>query len=257
MGRFSEIHQTTTDRKWQIRCRQCQYLGPWVASLLYAAYLRGIQLHQEPRITLPSEPAALHAYCVYSGMAQAFGHGPPPSPDHPECETIPLEQFYTASWDRSNRIINLLRRHTQLSADSEDQVRICIQEVIQNIEDHSQSPIGGVMSARYFRQTNEVRVGIADRGVGIGTSLRQKHKDIPGAFAALNRVIQGGYSSHSRANNMGLGVSNLFALVRSAGGRIAVFSEDAYGHVHGGATPTVHGTTSGFPGTAVFFSLPI
>lgn len=190
-------------------------------------------------------------------MSQAFNKGPVPNPEHPECETIPLEQFHRASWDRSHRIIKLLQRHTTLSTDAEDQIRICIQEVIQNIEDHAGSPIGGVMSARYFAHANEVRVGIVDRGVGIGTKLAAKYPDVTGSYMALSRVIQGGYSSRSRANNMGLGVSNLFALVKSAGGRIVVFSGDAYAMVHGGGSPTVHPLPCGFPGTGVFFTLPV
>ncbi|MFN0131778.1 MAG: ATP-binding protein [Phycisphaerales bacterium] len=191
-------------------------------------------------------------------MAKELNNGPPPNPEHPECETIPIEQFSKASWDRSNRIIGLLRRHTELADDTEDQIRTCVQEVIQNVVDHAQSEIGGVMSARYIDSSRELRVAIVDRGRGIAASLRQQYADTTTSFIALQRVVAGHYSSRSRPNNMGIGISNLFGLIRAAHGRIAVFSGDALAEVHGGSSPRVDQLREGsFPGTAVFFTVPI
>lgn len=224
MSELDEIHRELTDRKWQIRCGQSRYLGPWISSVLYAAYLKGRERGQDPKIRLPSSPPALDAYCGFSGMKHAFQGGPEPNPDHSDSETVPLMKFDKASWSLSDGIVRLLRRHTQLSDESEDQIRTCIQEVTQNVVDHARSSIGGTISARYMSASREVRVGIVDRGIGIGSSLRQRFTDITDSFAALSRVIEGGYSSMSRPNNMGLGVSNLFKLVRNSGGRIAVFS---------------------------------
>lgn len=136
-------------------------------------------------------------------------------------------------------------------------MRTCVQEVTQNVVDHAASSIGGVMSARYFAASNEVRVGIVDRGMGIGTSLRGKHPDTKDSFVALTRVIEGGYSSKSRPNNMGLGVSNLFQLTNTIGGRICVISGDARAEVHPGGKPSVETLPFLFPGTGVFFSLPL
>jgi hypothetical protein len=113
------------------------------------------------------------------------------------------------------------------------------------------------MSARFLTSSREIRVGIVDRGVGIGEALRGRHPDTIGSSTALQRVIQGGYTSQSRPNNMGLGVSNLFALVKNARGRIAVFTGDAYAEAHGSTPPRIVGLPCGFPGTAVFFALPL
>lgn len=258
LEKMAEIHAAERHRKWRMDCRGCRYLGPWATSLISAAYLQGQELKQSPRVQLPEEPPALKAFCLFSGMSQLFAKGPPPNPDHPECETIPLERFSTASWDRSNRIIRLLRRHTELGTEREDQIQTCVQEVTQNIVDHSSSTIGGVMSARYLRSFAEVRVGVVDRGVGIAARLNERWPDTTNSRVALQRVIRGGYTSRSRPNNMGLGVSNLFALVETAGGRMALFTGDAFAEVRPGLpTPSVEDLDYDFPGTAVFFSLPI
>ncbi len=255
---LAPIHEAVPEHRWKLNCRGCEYLGPWAASLLYATFLRGQQLSQFPRVHLPNGPPPLAAFCEFSGMALHFARGRVPDPNHPQCETVPLEAFVTASWDRSAGIIRLLNRHMELDQDSEDQVRMCVQEVTQNIVDHSHSPIGGVLSARYIESSSEVRVGIVDRGVGIACALRRQHPDTTTSTIALSRVVRGGFSSLSRPNNMGIGVSNLFNLVRTVGGRMAVFTGDAYAEVHSpNAEPVIRMTGCDFPGTAVFFSLPI
>ena len=255
---LAEIHGTKSVRKWRLNCCDTKYLGPWAVSVLYAAYLRAQQLGQHPRIRLPEGPPALKAFCVFAGLSSLFENGPAPNPEHPDCETIPIENFTHASWDRSNRIIQLLKRHTVLGAEREDQIRSCIQEIIQNIVDHSNSPVGGVMSARYFQGSAEIRIGIVDRGIGIAAKVRETSPETTSTQGALQMVIRGGFSSRSRPNNMGLGVSNLFGLISAAGGRIALFTGDAFAESRPGMNaPQICAATSAFPGTGIFFSLPV
>lgn len=265
LDRLNALHATrlepTTKQigcRWKLDLRDCPYLGPWAAALICAAYLDAQRLGQRPRVLLPTSPPALAAFCTFSGMAKMFTGGPSPDADHPQCETIPVEQFADASWDRSNRIIKLLQRHTNLTTDTEDQIRTCVQEVSQNIVDHADSAIGGVMTARYLSHASEVRVGIIDHGIGILARLRQTFKDTTTTGLALHRVIGGGYSSRSRPNNMGLGVSNLFQLVRTAGGRMALYTERGVAEtLPGMASPQIRDLNCDFPGTGVFFTLPV
>ncbi len=255
--KLEPIHEDRTDRRWQLRCGSVNYLGPWAVSVIAAAFLRGRQLGQRPRIVLPTEPPPLQAFCVFSGMQQMFRKGAAPNPEHPECETVPIEVFESASWDRSNRIIALLRRHTDLDEEREEQIRTCVQEIIQNIVDHAASPIGGVMCARYMAASKEVRVAIVDRGVGIAASLRERFPEIRTSELALRLVIEGGYSSLSRPNNMGQGINLLFDLVASAGGRIAIFTGDAHAWVGHGAGPRILADACVFHWTGAFFALPV
>lgn len=262
LRQLSAIHAEKTSRKWRISLRETQYLGPWAAATVYAAHLKGIELDQHGKVVLPTEPPKLQAFCIFSGMSQLFADGPKPEADHPDCETVPLERFSTdqeaASWDRSSRIVRLLRRHMDLDADSEDQVRTCVAEVVQNIVDHSRSSIGGVMCARYLESKAEVRVGIVDRGVGVLATLSKRFPSVKSSADALAKVIEGGHSSKSRPNNQGLGVSNLFSLVQNAAGRMMVCTGDAFAEIHGGASaPAIHQLECDFPGTAVFFALPV
>jgi hypothetical protein len=258
LSKLTDIQHLSSNRNWQIRARKCRYLGPWAAAVLHATYLRGQLLAQSPKIQLPTEPPQLVRYCEFAGMSQAYNRGAAPTPEHPDCETIPLEQFHHASWDRSDRIIRLLRRHAEIDADLEDQVRSCVQEIVQNTIDHAQSAIGGVMSAKFFNSSQDVRVGIVDMGIGISESLRRAYPDADiGPVNALQRVTKGGFTSRSRPNNMGQGISNLFSLVPSAGGRIAVFSRSASAESHAPGETSISPEAFDFPGTAVLFTLPI
>ncbi|MCA9287703.1 MAG: hypothetical protein KDA05_03910 [Phycisphaerales bacterium] len=254
---LSPIHNESAARSWKFRCDECRYLGPWAASVLASAYLVGKQRDQRPRIHLPTEPAPLKAFCQFSGMEHLFAGGAKPDPTHPENETVPLERFDDANWGRSGRVVNLLKRHVaDLDTEVEDRIRLCIQETTQNILDHAKSPIGGVMAARFIESRGEVRVGIVDRGIGIHASLATRYPELGGVQDSLARVIDGGHSSRSRPSNMGQGISNLFSVVRFAGGRMAIFTEDAVATTHEGSPANVRSTGFTFPGTAVFFALP-
>jgi hypothetical protein len=255
--KLNDVHNLQGDRKWQVRCGSCGYLGPWSAAILYATFLEGVRKGQGPRISLPDKPPELVQYCIFSGMTQAFKNGPAPTPDHPACETIPLERFEHASWDRSDGIMKLMRRHTSVDQEFEDQLRSCVQEIVQNIVDHARSPIGGVMSAKFFSSVSDVRVGIVDLGVGILNSLRAAHPQANlTAQSALRRVVAGNFTSQSRPNNMGLGISNLFSLIPACGGRIALISGSACAESHEPQRINFTDEQFDFPGTAVLFTLP-
>lgn len=255
------IHEEREPRTWRLDCRGCRYLGPWAAAVLLAAHLKGVELGQTGKIRLPADPAALVSFCRFSGLDLRFGSGQSPSPDHPQCETLPLDVFQAtsdaANWDRPRRIIRLLKRHTAVDPEREDQILTCVHEVIQNVVDHSRSTIGGVLCARYISSKQEVRVAIVDRGLGIAGTLIGRRPDITDAQTALRKVIEGGVSSRSRPNNMGLGISNLFLLVSSSGGRMLVCTGNAWAEVRPGTSPMVGALQGCIPGTGVFFTLPV
>jgi len=257
LEKMQVIHQIESDRKWQVRCGKCKYLGPWAAAILAAAYKEGTRLKQEPKITLPKVPPALRAYCVFSGMDQLFAKGAAPQLDHPDCETIPLHSFQKASFDLPNGILKLIHRHMSPDDESEEGLRTAVQEVTQNVSDHSRSHIGGVMSARYMTKTQEIRVAIVDRGIGIGASLGKVYSQASTPFAALQMVTEGGFSSKSRPNNMGLGVSQLFSILINNRGRIAAVSGDAMATSHRGHPVQIEHLPFAFNGTGIFFALPL
>ena len=85
-------------------------------------------------------------------------------------------------------------------------------------------------------------------------TLMQGH----GLMHAIARVMEGGISAKSQPNNMGLGVSNLCAIIQhQLKGRVFIVSEDTA--VNRQPDRQDHWThlDHPFPGTAVFLNVPV
>jgi hypothetical protein len=172
--------------------------------------------------------------------------------------TIPIRVQHKATFGDPDPIIRLITRFVPLSPELEDYLRICVNEVIQNVEDHARSSIGCATCARFMKNVGEVRVAIVDRGRGIGTTLSNKYTDMRDAGDALRHVLQGGYSAKSRPNNMGLGISNLSnIIVQQLHGELFIVTEDAFADGKFGRQTFSKPLNMHFPGTGVFFSIPI
>lgn len=244
--------------EWQLDFSKCQYLGPDAISIVVAAVLQAREAGVKNEVMLPQGVPALEAFCEFSGLNHLITGSPVPKGDHPDCVTIPIRVQEKASFNDPDPIIRLITRFVPLSAEAEEFLRICVNEVVQNVEDHARSPIGCVTCARFMKKVREVRVAIVDRGRGIGTTLRERYPDVHGAGEALGRVLQGGYSAKSRKNNMGLGISNLANIVvQQMHGELFIVSEDGFADGKFGRQTFSRSLDMRFPGTGVFFSVPV
>ncbi len=234
-------------------------MGPIAAAVFGAVYYLGESKGQRPRIVLPKSPPELDHFCEVSGLKFLASQSPASSnTDCPDLEVVALERFEESRWNQSDPVVHLVRRHREISEDTEDYLRICINEVVQNVIDHSKSVFGGVMCSRYMSNRDRVHVAIVDHGKGIFETLHPAHPEIGNSIEALRAVIRGRYSAKSRENNMGLGISNLWGVVRELEGRIAIMSGGARARYTGGGTSDSFETLEfSFPGTFVWFSLPM
>jgi hypothetical protein len=250
---LSRIWVLDPGEAWTLDLRSCEYLGPDASALIYATWLHARSIGQKSVVYLPTSPPQLEGFCRYVGLEHLILKGRRPTPDDPDSETVPLSQVYTAVANQGDTITRLIRRHVELSDDAEFYLGTCLSEAIQNIEDHSQSKIGGVYCARFLSGSGEVRVAVVDRGVGIARSLSKEHGEIRSADA-LAKVIQGEFSGRTLARNLGLGISNLVKIVRNHRGDLVIQS----GHAAAVVTPrseqpSIVEPGYEFPGTAIFF----
>ncbi|MCC6784241.1 MAG: hypothetical protein IT457_15470 [Planctomycetes bacterium] len=237
----------------------CQYLGPTAVVVLASIQLCAVNRNQALDVRLPSSPPPLEAFCRYSGLAQLCSGAPAPDTMHPANETAALQRFDRASWGGSTPLVDLVHRHSpNVDEDTVDLLRLCYQEIAQNIEDHAQSPIGGLACGRYMSKSSELRIAVADRGLGIAATLCGAGIEVRDDVEALELVLRGDISSRPRANNMGQGISNLAAIAAGNGGRLLIASQGAAAEVsakrrEGRAKALRHG----FPGTLVSLALPL
>lgn len=206
---------------------------------------------------LPASPPKLRAFCHYSGLSHLIDDTPAPDPNHPQCETVPLFQVRGHPAGEGERIVQLVARHTELSEDDANILRVAFFETIQNVVDHAQSPIGAVCSARYMTASRQVQVAVVDRGRGIPATLRRRHGSLQAADC-LKNVLMGGYSSLSRDTNAGVGICNLAQWSRNMEGRLVLVSDTAWATTgHRQAVMGREPRSFRFRGTGVFFKVKL
>jgi hypothetical protein len=258
LERLGPLVGPSSPTPWRIDLSDCEYLGPDAAAILFALLAQARISNREWAILLPKGPPALVGFCRFSGLHhEIYGSGEPEK-DHPASETVRLARFMKATWHRPDPVVQLVRRHFDLNLESEDYLRTCMGEVLQNIEDHSWSPMGGVLCARYPSATRQVRVAVVDRGLGILTTLRKHYPTLTSPMEALERVVQGGYSARSLRRNAGVGLRNLATFATAQGGNLTLVSGPAVLEMTAAnRRPRVERCAFDFRGTAVFFTLNV
>ena len=237
---------------------KCDYIGPDGASLIAKLYLFASKSATKIEVLAPRAPAELRNYLRYSGLDHLFNTGNLDTTElDQERRVLPLEQFGEARFTDSNKVVQLIKHHHSLTDDLEEYLRICINEVLQNVQDHAESSIGAVMTARYLRGAREIRIAIVDAGKGICRTLKTKYPETTPELS-LKRVLKGGYSAMSRENNLGLGISNLCNIVsKQLNGEIYLVSDRASLEIAKGRNPNIRSLDFSFKGTAAFFTLPV
>lgn len=257
LRRLEPVLLSPAQRPGSVDLRACAYFGPFATAVLGAQVKYNLLAKRRLHIELPEGPPQLLNYTRYSGLKHWIGAGAPPDPDHPDSETVPLTSFHAVLWGLASDVVRLISRHIEISPDEEDALQLCFTEVGQNIADHARSPVGGIFAARYIAQRRRIRVAIVDRGDGIAATLVRQHPSLGESRAAIDAVLKGGVSARTLSRNRGLGVSHLRETVVRMGGELVLASGDAAVHVGAGGAKRWANPGVRYPGTAIFFVLPV
>ncbi|MGZ9109421.1 MAG: hypothetical protein ACXW4B_11445 [Micavibrio sp.] len=115
---------------------------------------------------------------------------------------------------------------------------VCLQEVFQNIRDHSGTLIGSVY-AQYFPGSGKLSISVSDIGVGIpgkinkflidqGTANRLIVDKIPSSSAII-KACQEGFTTSSHAGNAGRGLAALVLIItKHYNGKVTIISDNGY-----------------------------
>lgn len=123
--------------------------------------------------------------------------------------TLPLEMV---SYDRSfpwihNTFAEWIALRVGLSTESFASINVCLQEIFNNISDHSGEKIGCVFT-QHYPQKGEVMLTISDFGVGIPFNVRKVEPHVTDA-QALERAVVEGFTTKSTKKNQGAGLNIL------------------------------------------------
>lgn len=236
----------------------CQFMGPSATTLIASLVLEARLQRRPVKVIPPVGPHKLLAFLNYNGFDALLGNGGPPDCSSPLCETVPIMNLRGGQRGEAEDILKLVRRHTHVTEENAEYLRIGFNEMVQNVVDHSKSKIGCVASAKFNSFKGTVTIAVIDRGLGVLKTLQTRYPDLNTSRRVLQSVIDGGFSSKSRTSNAGLGISNLAHFVRNLYGRLWIISGSAWIAVDA-SKPTESGEPRdwSFKGTAVFFTLRV
>lgn len=103
-----------------------------------------------------------------------------------------------------------------------------IDEVFNNIFDHSQSPITGYIVTQYYPKTNKISFSVCDFGIGIpksiNNSLENRGEEKIEDWKAILKSLERGFSINSTPRNRGFGLNNIFELTETSNGELLIIS---------------------------------
>jgi len=73
-------------------------------------------------------------------------------------------------------------------------IKYIVSELVRNVLEHSQSPNGAILAAQYYEKSNTIRIGIADSGLGIKTTINKSYNvqtDLEAIQLALTPGVTG------------------------------------------------------------------
>jgi anti-anti-sigma regulatory factor/anti-sigma regulatory factor (Ser/Thr protein kinase) len=105
---------------------------------------------------------------------------------------------------------------------------LAIFEIVKNVTEHAQSPVGGFAMAQHFKRRHEFEVAIVDPGVGIRTSLQRnpQYEDVVTDLEAIRTSLELGVTSR-RSAVRGIGLFAIWRLLHENAGTLVVRSGSA------------------------------
>jgi anti-sigma regulatory factor (Ser/Thr protein kinase) len=152
-------------------------------------------------------------------------------------------------------------------------VQYVLVELLRNVLQHSQDPLGAVAAAQRMgpqqrRPRPMIQIAVADAGIGIPRSLHRAHPHLADYRQALERAllphISGTFEEGLTGSfeNAGLGLYMISEMARQTGGRLLIATTGAALVVQGSSDDTpanprfLQPAGTGFPGTLVSFEIP-
>jgi anti-sigma regulatory factor (Ser/Thr protein kinase) len=105
---------------------------------------------------------------------------------------IPITQIKTST--ELSRFVKDMIPLLHLQPDQAATIGYIVTELVGNAIEHAQSEHGGIICAQYYKKSNSIRIGIADTGVGIKSTITKSHvakTDLDAIQLALRPGITG------------------------------------------------------------------
>lgn len=139
--------------------------------------------------------------------------------------TLPLQLVeYPRSYEYMEyRLVPWLARALSTEEQSLSTVKVCFQEIFNNINDHSEVMIGCTFAQHYPRD-DLIQVTVSDFGIGIPSRVRNVHPELNDQ-QAIAKASEQGFTTQTTVRNRGAGLDVLIKnVVAKNGGAVMIHS---------------------------------
>ncbi len=163
----------------------------------------------------------------------------------------PVIRFSTAQeqFNAVDRVLSVILRSANVSDDTLAAIEWSLNEISDNVINHAGTDISGFLQATFFTENKVVEFVVADAGMGIPRSLKEKDNCL-----ALEKAIQEGVT-RNRETNMGNGLFGSYRIAEVAGGAFSIMSQSAWLSLTPGGTVRIRPTKSPYAGTAIAWNM--
>jgi hypothetical protein len=145
-------------------------------------------------LAIPNPKMDSIRYLTRMKLFEALGLEAPTSIQEHEAagRFIPITQIETPQ-QLSNFLVDMVPL-LHATRDEVEPIQYVISELVRNVLEHSASPIGAVLCAQYYATSKRLALGVADRGIGIRSSLEWNypvHTDMAAIMLALRPGVTG------------------------------------------------------------------
>jgi hypothetical protein len=130
----------------------------------------------------------------------------------------------------------MLKNYTHLSEndrkDLYDYMFYLFTEMMNNVVDHSLSPIGGYTMAQYYPTTQKIQFSIADKGIGFLENVKFK-QNVNDEVEAIEKALEKGFTANkanqlygSAYRNAGYGLYVMSEIIKQVGGKFVIISNN-------------------------------
>jgi len=105
---------------------------------------------------------------------------------------IPLTQIKNST--ELTAFINNMVPLLHLKPKQAEPIKYIVSELVRNVLEHAQSPHGAILAAQYYEKSNTIRIGIADAGLGIKSTINKSYQaktDLEAIQLALTPGVTG------------------------------------------------------------------
>lgn len=125
-----------------------------------------------------------------------------------------------------DQIMELLLRQLKLGRDQLAALEWAVNEITDNVLNHAQSPIGGIVQTSVDKKRNLLEFVVCDTGVSIPKTLQEGHAHITSDTEALDRAIREGVTRNT-VTNMGNGLFGAYRIAQLSKGFFSIYSRHA------------------------------